>query len=101
MARARRHRVAASDRLWDEDDGRWPPGGEVHAWEPGADQTVCGRSLHRSRLAAFHGVDWLDILPETGGAADAARRVCPRCASVAGRRDVDAGRGRRRTNPRP
>ncbi|MFF4213981.1 hypothetical protein ACFYZE_32465 [Streptomyces sp. NPDC001796] len=93
--------MAASDRWWDEDDGRRPPGGEVHAWEPGANQTLCGRSLHRSRLATFRGVDWLDILPETGGDADAVRRVRPRCASVAGRRDVDAGRGWRRTNPRP
>jgi hypothetical protein len=63
-------------------------------------QTVCGLSLHRSRLSRFASVPWADILPESGGAADAVRRVCPRCASAVGRR-APAGRGWQRINPRP
>ncbi|MET9830748.1 hypothetical protein ABZ078_15830 [Streptomyces sp. NPDC006385] len=101
MARKRRCAVAASSRWWDDEDGRRLPAGEVHAWEPGTNQTVCGLALHRSRLARFPGVEWADILPESGGAADAVRRVCPRCAAAAGRRDAGARRGWQRTDPRP
>lgn len=101
MARTWHHAVAASGRWWDGQDGRWLPAGEVHAWEQGKNQTVCGMSLHRSRLSRFPGVVWSDILPESGGAADAVRRVCPRCAAAADRRDPHARRGWQRINPRP
>ncbi|GLV77035.1 hypothetical protein ACH4VS_27730 [Streptomyces hygroscopicus] len=100
MTRTRRHAVAASGRWWDEEDGRWLPAGEAHAWEQGMNQTVCGLSLHRSQLFRFPGVEWTDTLPESGGAADGIRRVCPRCAA-AGRRGPDARRGWVRKNPRP
>ncbi|MFC3350351.1 hypothetical protein ACFOOM_23600 [Streptomyces echinoruber] len=99
--RSRRHAVAASGEWWDEEDGRRLPAGEVHAWEPGTNQTVCGLSLHRSRLTRLAGVEWRDVLPESGGAADAVRRVCPCCAATAGRPDPDARRTWRRVNPRP
>ncbi|OWA22951.1 hypothetical protein B9W64_02335 [Streptomyces sp. CS159] len=101
MARTRRYDVAASGRRWDEDDGRWLPAGEVHAWEQGRNETVCGLSLHRSRLSRFAGVTWTDVLPESGGAADAVRRVCPRCAAAAGRRGADSRPAWRRVDPRP
>ncbi|MDO0929327.1 hypothetical protein QQY24_29415 [Streptomyces sp. TG1A-8] len=101
MARKQRYAVAASGRWWDEEDGRWLPAGEVHAWERGTNQTVCGLSLHRSRLGRFAAFEWADILPESGGAADAVRRVCPRCGSVAGPRGAGARRSWQRTNPRP
>ncbi|NEY30665.1 hypothetical protein GTU99_00345 [Streptomyces sp. PRKS01-65] len=101
MARTRRYEVAASGRWWDEEDGRWLPAGEVHAWERGMNQTVCGLALHRSQLSRFPAVPWPEILPETGGAADAVQRVCPRCAAAAGRRGTDARPAWRRTNPRP
>ncbi|MEU9591519.1 hypothetical protein AB0D84_17595 [Streptomyces sp. NPDC048193] len=101
MARRRRYEVAASGRWWDAEDNRWLPAGEVHAWEQGMNQTVCGLSLHRSQLSRFPAVGWADVLPESGGAADAVRRVCPRCASAAGRRGADARPAWRRTNPRP
>ncbi|MFE0809242.1 hypothetical protein ACFW34_17425 [Streptomyces sp. NPDC058848] len=101
MARTRRYEVAASGRWWDEEDSRWLPAGEVHAWEQGMNQTVCGLSLHRSRLARFPAVGWGDVLPESGGAADAVRRVCPRCAAAAGRRGSGDRPGWRRVNPRP
>ncbi|MGW1635134.1 hypothetical protein, partial [Streptomyces anthocyanicus] len=75
MGRTRRYEVAASGRWWDEDDRRWLPAGEVHAREPGRNETVCGLSLHRSRLSRFPAVAWTDVLPESGGAADAVRRA--------------------------
>lgn len=101
MAGTRRYAVAASGQWWDEEDGRRLPAGEVHAWERGTNQTVCGLSLHRSRLTRFAGVSWPDVQPESGGAADAVRRVCPRCAAAATRRSPGARRNWHRTNPRP
>ncbi|MFE5394002.1 hypothetical protein ACFQ9U_05495 [Streptomyces sp. NPDC056568] len=101
MARTRHYGVAASGDWWDPEDNRRLPAGEVHAWERGMNQTVCGLSLHRSRLSRFAAVPWTDVLPESGGAADEVRRVCPRCAAAAGRRGADARPGWRRVNPRP
>jgi len=101
VAGHKRYAVAASGQWTDEEDGVRLPSGEVHAWEQGLNQTVCGLSLNRSRLGRFPHVMWTDILPESGGAADRVRRVCPRCASVAGRRGTDARPRWQRTNPRP
>ncbi|MEU6116895.1 hypothetical protein ABZ840_20455 [Streptomyces sp. NPDC047117] len=102
MAAAKRYAVAASGQWTDEEDGRRRlPAGEVHAWEQGLNQTVCGLSLNRSQLARFPHVGWPDILPESGGAADRVQRVCPRCASVAGRSGPAARPRWHRTNPRP
>ncbi|MGV9994799.1 hypothetical protein [Streptomyces sp. NPDC003374] len=102
MARRKQYAVAASGQWTDEEDGRRRlPAGEVHAWEPGTNQTVCGLSLSRSQLVRFSHVAWTDTFPESGGAADRVRRVCPRCASVAGRRGSDARPRRQRTDPRP
>ncbi|WP_246555186.1 hypothetical protein [Streptomyces paradoxus] len=75
--------------------------GEVHTWEPGRNETVCGLSLSRSRLVRFPHVGRPDTFPESGGAADRVRRPCPRCASVAGRRGPDARPRWHRTGPRP
>ncbi|MFH8751486.1 hypothetical protein ACH4GK_29130 [Streptomyces rimosus] len=101
MAAPTRYAVAASGTWVDDEDGRRLPAGEVHAWEQGLNQTVCGLSLSRSQLGRFPHIGWPDILPESGGAADRVRRVCPRCASVAGRRGTDARPRWHRTNPRP
>ena len=102
-AGTRRYAVAASVRWWwgDEEGGRRLPAGEVHAWEPGANQTVCGLSPHRSRLTRFAGVSWSDVQPESGGAADAVRRVCPRCTAAATRRAPGTRRNWHRIDPRP
>ncbi|CAL9373218.1 MULTISPECIES: hypothetical protein [unclassified Streptomyces] len=101
-ARARSYAVAASGEWTDEEEGRRRlPAGEVHAWEPGRNETVCGLSLSRSRLARFSHVAWQDVFPESGGAADEVRRVCPRCAAGAGRRGRDARPRWRRVDPRP
>jgi len=91
--------VAASG-TWVDPDGVRLPAGEVHAWERGANQTVCGLPLSRARLSRFPHVSWDDVQPDTGGSADAVQRVCPRCAAARGVRRRGE-RGWRRTNPRP
>ena len=91
--------VAAGSQWTDPEDGVRYPAGEVHAWERGRNETVCGLSLHRSGLRRFAGVRWADVQPESGGLADYVVEVCPRCrAGVEGRRDR---RGWTRTDPRP
>jgi hypothetical protein len=90
--------VAASGEETDPDGVRMPAG-EVHAWQPGRNETLCGLALSRSRLIRFPHVTWPDVQPDTGGHADYVVRVCPRCAAALGeRRD---GRPWRRVNPRP
>ena len=102
MARRTSYAVAASGQWTDEEEGRRRlPAGEAHAWEPGRNETVCGLSLSRSQLTRFAGVPWADALPESGGAADRVQRLCPRCASVAGRKGADSRPPWRRMNPRP
>ncbi|GHE35832.1 hypothetical protein GCM10018785_01890 [Streptomyces longispororuber] len=102
MARSKAYAVAASGQWTDEEEGRRRlPAGEAHAWEPGRNETVCGLSLSRSQLVRFPHVPWTDAIPESGGAADRVRRLCPRCASVAGRAGAGAGPAWRRVNPRP
>jgi hypothetical protein len=98
MARVTSAAVAASSR-WVDPDGVRMPAGEVHAWEPGRNETVCGLSLHRSALERFPHVRWQDADPATGGHADAVARVCPRCAAGMGRRRDE--KPWRRVDPRP
>ncbi|WP_432058420.1 hypothetical protein [Streptomyces sp. bgisy022] len=102
MPRPVSYAVAASGQWTDEEEGRRRlPAGEVHAWQPGRNETVCGLSLSRSRLTRLAHVAWPDTFPESGGAADRVRRQCPRCASVAGRRGGDARPRWHRIDPRP
>jgi hypothetical protein len=90
--------VAASGS-WTDPDGVRRPAGEVHAWHPGRNETVCGLSLHRSRLDRFPHVGWADVQPASGRHADEVQEVCRRCrAAMGGRRD---GRGWTRVRPRP
>ncbi|MGW7267010.1 hypothetical protein [Streptomyces sp. NPDC054842] len=100
MATTKRYAVAASGR-WVDEEGRRLPAGEVHAWEQGLNQTVCGLSLSRSQLGRFAHIAWTDTFPESGGAADRVKRLCPRCAAVAGRRGGLARTPWQRVNPRP
>ena len=89
-----RYAVAVSSE-WVDPEGVRRPGGEVHAWAPGTNQTLCGLALSRSRLERYPHVDWDDIRPESGRHADAVRRVCPRCmAGARPRRDAPQRRGR-------
>ncbi|MET9803065.1 hypothetical protein [Streptomyces sp. NPDC006368] len=102
MVARKSYAVAASGQWTDEEEGRRRlPTGEVHAWEPGRNETVCGLSLSRSQLVRLPGVPWHEAIPESGGAADRVQRLCPRCASVAGRRGSDARPKWHRVNPRP
>jgi len=98
MARIGRAAVAASSR-WTDPDGVRLPAGEVHAWRPGTNQTVCGLALSRSELRRFPHVQWDDVFPESGGAADEVGRVCARCTAAVGERKP--GRPWRRNSPRP
>ena len=91
--------VAAADQWIDPDDGIRYPAGEVHAWQRGRNETVCGLSLSRSRLVRFPHVCWADVQPESGRHAEAVQAVCRRCRAAQGARRSE--RPWRRTNPRP
>jgi len=91
--------VAATDRWTDPDDGIGYPAGEVHAWERGRNETLCGLSLSRSRLARFSHVVWADVQPESGRHAEGVQEVCRRCLAATGARRDD--KGWTRVNPRP
>lgn len=91
-------RVAANGQ-WTDPDGVRMPAGEVHGWEPGTNQTLCGLALSRSQLSRFPHVSWTDVQPATGSHADEVESVCRRCAAALGvRRDEKPWR---RVNPRP
>ncbi len=91
--------VAATDDRLDEDAVRHPAG-EVHGWYRGQNSTVCGLSLHRSRLRTFPGLVWEDVQPASGGLADYVQAVCQRCrAGVEGR--TSKKRAWTRERPRP
>ncbi|MEV4479858.1 hypothetical protein AB0K04_12615 [Micromonospora coxensis] len=81
-------------------DGVREPGGEVHAWQPGQNSTVCGLQLSRTRLRRFPHVRFdytsTDVLTE----ADPVGFVCPRClAATQGRRRQEKSWVRQ--SPRP
>ncbi|QFZ20166.1 hypothetical protein [Saccharothrix syringae] len=88
--------VAASSQ-WLDEDGVRQPSGDVHAWAPGTNQTLCGLALSRSRLARFSHVSWADAqwLEQTSGQG---LWLCPRCTAATTPR---AQRGRRWTRDRP
>ncbi|WP_185994313.1 hypothetical protein [Nocardioides campestrisoli] len=91
--------AVAATGAWTDPDGYRMPSGEVHAWTPGTNQTLCGLSIHRSELRRFSHVEWVDVQPATGRDADQVSDVCRRCAAaMGGRRDE---RPWKRTDPRP
>jgi hypothetical protein len=99
MAKRVERAAVAATGTWTDPDGIRSPRGEVHAWLPGTNQTLCGLSLHRSMLGRFPHIGWADVQPATGRDADQVAGVCPRCAAAMGRRrDV---RPWQRTDPRP
>jgi hypothetical protein len=99
MGASRRAAAVAASSEWTDEDGRRLPAGEVHAWEPGTNQTLCGLALSKSSLRRFSGVRWADVQPESGGAADEVRRVCPRCAAAT--RGSRSDKTWERRSPRP
>ncbi|MCM0675842.1 hypothetical protein NCC78_14260 [Micromonospora phytophila] len=82
-------------------DGVREPGGEVHAWLPGQNQTVCGLQLSRTRLRRFPHVKFdytgTDQLTE----ADAVGWICPRCLAASDGRRRGEKRNWVRESPRP
>ncbi|MGM1065147.1 hypothetical protein [Saccharothrix sp. Mg75] len=91
--------VAASSQ-WVDEDGVRQPSGDVHAWEPGTNQTLCGLALSRSRLGRFRHVPWSDAvwLAQT---ADQVVALCPRCVAATTPRSERGGRRWTRVRPRP
>ena len=77
--------VAASS-LWVDQDGVRQPGGDVHAWEPGRNETRCGLALSRSRLHRFPHVPFDFNATDVVTAADPIGRICPRCLAATRRR---------------
>ena len=63
MARQVRAAVAASAEWLDPDDNVRLPAGDVHAWLPGTNQTLCGLALAKSGLARFAHVPFEQVLP--------------------------------------
>jgi len=97
MRRVSRAAVAASSQAAGPDGVR-VPAGEVHAWLPGTNQTVCGLALSRSRLGRFPHVPFdyraTDVLTD----GDDVGYICPRCVAATTPREE---RGWRRIAPRP
>jgi hypothetical protein len=97
MARVIGAAVAASSETTGADGVRMPAG-EVHAWSPGTNQTVCGLPLSRSRLRRFPHVRFdfraTDVLTDQ----DEVGYICPRCVAATTARDA---RTWRRVAPRP
>ena len=89
--------VAAS-REWIGADGVRQPGGEVHAWRPGTNQTLCGLALSRSRLRRFPHVVFDFRATDVVTAGDDIGYICPRCVAATTRRGE---RSWTRTAPRP
>ncbi|MCW2853708.1 MAG: hypothetical protein JWM84_3372 [Nocardioides sp.] len=98
MARPRRAAVAATDS-WIDPDGFRTPAGEVHAWLPGTNQTVCGLPVKKSGLGRFSHIEWSDVQPATGRDADRVTSVCRRCLAGMGQRRDE--RPWTRHDPRP
>jgi hypothetical protein len=88
--------VAASSE-WPDEDGVRQPRGDVHAWQAGSNQTLCGIPLHRARLGRFQHVLWVDAL-WLADTTDHQIAICPRCGAAAGGR---SRRGWTRRGPRP
>ncbi|MEV6715158.1 hypothetical protein AB0M48_24345 [Lentzea sp. NPDC051208] len=88
--------VAASSTWHDADNVR-QPSGDVHAWWPGTNQTMCGTPLSRARLDRFPHVLWADAVWVEGTAEPGApvMALCRRCAAAARPRRTGTSHGRR------
>ena len=69
--------TVAATGSWVDEDGVRRPAGEVHGWEQGRNETLCGLSLSRSQLVRFSHVTWADAQPGSGGHADEVPRRLP------------------------
>ncbi|SES21692.1 hypothetical protein SAMN05216188_126105 [Lentzea xinjiangensis] len=73
--------VAASS-TWRDDEGIRLPSGDVHAWWPGQNQTLCGVPLSRARLARFPHVLWIDAQWLDDTADTPVMELCRRCTAA-------------------
>ncbi|SCL16588.1 hypothetical protein GA0074694_1680 [Micromonospora inyonensis] len=83
------------------DDGVRHPGGEVHAWLPGQNQTLCGLPLSRTRLRRFPHVPFDYSATDQLTGADPVGWICPRCLAAAGGRGGRHRQSWERQSPRP
>jgi hypothetical protein len=97
MARVKNAATAASSQAAGPDGVR-VPAGEVHAWLPGTNQTVCGLALNRTRLLRFPHVPFDFRATDVLTTEDEVGYICPRCVAATTRRDA---RRWRRVSPRP
>ncbi|GAA0506199.1 hypothetical protein Ade02nite_90790 [Paractinoplanes deccanensis] len=97
MKRGQSAAVAASSE-WVGDDGVRQPGGEVHAWQAGTNQTLCGLALSRTRLRRFPHVRFDFRATDVITPEDEVRHICPRCVAATSRRGE---RNWTRVSPRP
>ncbi|MEV7628778.1 hypothetical protein [Actinoplanes sp. NPDC089786] len=98
MTRVKGAATAASSQASGPDGGR-VPAGEVHAWLPGTNQTVCGLALSRTRLLRFPHVPFDFRATDVLTAEDEIGYLCPRCVAAATPRD--ARRWKRESPRRP
>lgn len=75
---------AAASSSWRDDEGTRLPSGDVHAWWPGQNQTLCGVPLSRAQLDRFPHVLWADAQWINDTADTPVMAMCPRCAAAAG-----------------
>ncbi|MGW0521694.1 hypothetical protein [Crossiella sp. NPDC003009] len=89
--------AVAASREWTGEDGVRLPAGDVHAWWPRTNQTVCGLALRRSQLAPFPHVVWPDAvwLTQSAEARDQLLRLCHRCTAAMAPRPRRRERARR------
>jgi hypothetical protein len=73
--------VAASGE-WTDPDGVRQPGGDVHAWHPGQNATLCGLALSRSALRRFPHIPFDFRASDALTRADPIGRICPRCLAA-------------------
>ncbi|GID29959.1 hypothetical protein [Paractinoplanes brasiliensis] len=90
--------VAASSE-WIAPDGVRQPGGEVHAWRQGTNQTVCGLQLSRTRLRRFPHVPFDFRATDMVTPEDQVRHICPRCVAATSKRGQS--KSWTRVSPRP
>ncbi|HLL65959.1 MAG TPA: hypothetical protein VK453_09455 [Micromonosporaceae bacterium] len=73
--------VAASGQWWGAEGVRLPAG-EVHAWHPGTNQTLCGVPLARAGLRRFPHVRWDYRGSDELTATDQVGYICPKCLAA-------------------
>ncbi|AEV83062.1 hypothetical protein ACWT_2043 [Actinoplanes sp. SE50] len=100
MARVSTAATAASSQV-NGPDGSRAPAGEVHAWLPGTNQTLCGLALSRTRLVRFPHQRFDYRASDVTGAGDDIGFICPKCVAATTPRDQRDGRGWKRVAPRP